>query len=272
MRPRVHRGFTYAVMRAWATVVQLDLQVASVIGDIQAGRPVVYTTFLAYDEVAHHSGIERADTLATLRQVDHAIARIAAVAAVAARPYELVVLSDHGQTQGATFLQRYGETLEALVARACGTDVDAVAASDSGEDEARGRLGAALTEASGAKGAGGRAVRAATRGRTVDGEVRMEQEADEGEGLAGDRGHGLRLPRPHQLPAPAGPRDARGHRRALAGAAPGAARASGHRLRARPPRESALATVSCPPPDLLRRSSAAARAVLTCHGPRESAG
>jgi len=40
VRPRVHRGFTYAVMRAWATVVQLDLQVASVIGDIQAGRPV----------------------------------------------------------------------------------------------------------------------------------------------------------------------------------------------------------------------------------------
>jgi Type I phosphodiesterase / nucleotide pyrophosphatase len=179
VRPRVHRGFTYAVMRAWATVVQLDLQVESVIGDIHAGRPVVYTTFLAYDEVAHHSGIERPDTLATLRQVDRAVARIAAVAAAARRPYELVVLSDHGQTQGATFLQRYGETLEALVARACETHVDAVAASDSGEDEARGRLGAALTEAAGAPGAGGRAVRAATRRRTVDGEVRLDERGDE---------------------------------------------------------------------------------------------
>jgi hypothetical protein len=75
----------YAVMRAWATVVQLDLQLASVIGDVQAGRPVVSTTFLAYDEVAHHSGIERPDTLATLRQVDRAVARIAAVAAGDAR-------------------------------------------------------------------------------------------------------------------------------------------------------------------------------------------
>ena len=170
-------------MRAWATVVQLDLQVASVIGDVQAGRPVVYTTFLAYDEVAHHSGIERPDTLATLRQVDRAIARIAAVAAAAPRPYELVVLSDHGQTQGATFLQRYGETLEALVTRECAADPESVEASGSGEDEARGRLGAALTEAGGAEGARGRVVRAATRGRTVDGEVRMEPRDEDGDGL-----------------------------------------------------------------------------------------
>jgi uncharacterized membrane protein YvlD (DUF360 family) len=183
VRPRVHRGMSYAVMRAWATVVQLDLQVASVVGDIQAGRPVVYTTFLAYDEVAHHSGIERPDTLATLRQVDRAIARIAAVAAAAPRPYEVVVLSDHGQTQGATFLQRYGETLESLVTRACGADRKAVAASASGEDEARGRIGAALTEAGAAAGAGAGAVRAVTRRRTVEGEVRMEKALEPGDGL-----------------------------------------------------------------------------------------
>ena len=65
-------------MRAWATVVQRDLQVAAVVGDVLAGRPVVYTTFLAYDEVAHHSGIERADALAVLRDLDRQIARIAA--------------------------------------------------------------------------------------------------------------------------------------------------------------------------------------------------
>ena len=43
-------------MRAYATVIQLDLQVAAVTADVLAGRPVIYTTFLAYDEVAHHSG------------------------------------------------------------------------------------------------------------------------------------------------------------------------------------------------------------------------
>jgi uncharacterized membrane protein YvlD (DUF360 family) len=183
VRPRVHRGFVYAGMRAWGTVVQLDLQVEAVIGDVQAGRPVVYSTFLAYDEVAHHSGLERSDTLATLRRVDRVIARIAAVATVARRPYELVVLSDHGQTQGATFLQRYGETLEALVTRACDADPRTVEASASGQDEARGRLGAALTEASAGDGAGAHVVRVATRGRTVDGEVRVgEDRPAEGEG------------------------------------------------------------------------------------------
>ena len=73
-----------------------------------SGRPVIYTTFLAYDEVAHHSGIERADTLAVLAKVDRQIGRIDAAADDAPRPYRLVVLADHGQSQGATFLQRYG--------------------------------------------------------------------------------------------------------------------------------------------------------------------
>ena len=91
---------------------------------------MVYTTFLAYDEVAHHSGIERADALAVLRRLDRRIERLAKVAADGPRPYEVVVLSDHGQTQGTTFLDRYGETLEAVVGRACA--VDDVATADSG--------------------------------------------------------------------------------------------------------------------------------------------
>jgi uncharacterized membrane protein YvlD (DUF360 family) len=115
IQPRVHRGVSYALMRAWATVVQRDLQVDSVIADMYAGRPVAYTTFLAYDEVAHHSGIERPETLATLRQVDRQLRRITTAGLRAPREYRLVVLSDHGQSQGATFLDRYGTSLEQLV-------------------------------------------------------------------------------------------------------------------------------------------------------------
>ncbi|HEY6887577.1 MAG TPA: alkaline phosphatase family protein, partial [Solirubrobacter sp.] len=117
VRPRIKRDWKYALVRSYATVIQLDLQVAAVTADVLAGRPVVYTTFLAYDEVAHHSGIERPDTLAVLRKVDQAIDRIAAAVEHAPRPYELIVLSDHGQSQGATFRQRYGEGLEDIVAR-----------------------------------------------------------------------------------------------------------------------------------------------------------
>ena len=102
VRPRIDRDRKYALVRAWATVVQLDLQVAAVVGDMLAGRPVVYTTFLAYDEVAHHSGIERAGharRAAPGRPPDRADRRRRL--ADAPRPYRLVVLSDHGQSQGA---------------------------------------------------------------------------------------------------------------------------------------------------------------------------
>src|SRR3954451_14900092 len=50
VQPRIHRGWKYALVRAWATVIQRDLQVESVLGDLVVGRPVLYTTFLAYDE------------------------------------------------------------------------------------------------------------------------------------------------------------------------------------------------------------------------------
>jgi len=158
VRPRIKRGVSYAFVRAYATIVQLDLQVAAVTADVLAGRPVVYTTFLAYDEVAHHSGVERPDTLATLRRVDRAIARIAGAVEHAPRPYELVVLSDHGQSQGATFLQRYGETLEALVQRHAGGA--AVHAEVGGGEEGRAQAGAGLTELAARPTVTGRAAKA----------------------------------------------------------------------------------------------------------------
>jgi hypothetical protein len=122
IRPRIKRSFSYALVRSWGTVIQRDLQVAAVIGDLYAGRPVGYTTFLAYDEVAHHSGVERVDALAVLRRLDRQLARIESAAQDASRPYHLVVLSDHGQSQGATFLDRYGESLEELVAKTCAAE------------------------------------------------------------------------------------------------------------------------------------------------------
>jgi uncharacterized membrane protein YvlD (DUF360 family) len=171
VQPRIPRPRVYALVRAWATVVQRDLQVSAVVGDMLAGRPVVYSTFLAYDEVAHHSGIERHDTLAVLRQVDRQIARVQMAIPDAPRPYELVVLSDHGQSQGATFADRYGVTLEDLVRSAC--EADEVEGHAGGEDEALAYLGAGLTEVAGDDTAAGRAVNTATRERRAGGAVTL---------------------------------------------------------------------------------------------------
>jgi uncharacterized membrane protein YvlD (DUF360 family) len=171
VQPRIPRPRMYALVRAWATVVQRDLQVSAVVADMLAGRPVVYSTFLAYDEVAHHSGIERHDTLAVLRQVDRQIARVQMAIADAPRPYELVVLSDHGQSQGATFADRYGLTLEDLVHSAC--EADEVEGHAGGEDEALAYLGAGLTEVAADDNAAGRAVDTATRERRAGGAVTL---------------------------------------------------------------------------------------------------
>jgi uncharacterized membrane protein YvlD (DUF360 family) len=117
VRPRGHRGGAYALIRGFMCVIVRDLVVFGVLTDMMRGRPAVYATFASYDEVAHHSGLERADTLEALRKLDQQFDRIARARRFAARPYEIVVLSDHGQTQGATFKQRHGYGLDELVER-----------------------------------------------------------------------------------------------------------------------------------------------------------
>ena len=114
MRPRGHRGGIYPFLRGAMCVVVRDLIVYGVLSDMMRGRPAVYATFSSYDEVAHHSGLERADTLEALRKLDQQFGRIDRARRYAPRPYEIVVLSDHGQTQGATFKQRNGYALDDL--------------------------------------------------------------------------------------------------------------------------------------------------------------
>jgi uncharacterized membrane protein YvlD (DUF360 family) len=176
VQPRIHRGWEYAVVRSYATVVQLDLQVASVTSDLLAGRPVVYTTFLAYDEVAHHSGVERPDALTVLRRVDDAIGRIAAAVQYAPRPYRIVVLSDHGQSQGATFLQRFGERLEDVVARHANGQVRA---EEARSDEGSSSLRAGVSELASRDTAAGHAVRTAAGKRLEEPEPEPEGELPE---------------------------------------------------------------------------------------------
>nr|WP_225957299.1 phage holin family protein [Amycolatopsis lexingtonensis] len=125
--PRVPRGGWYPLARPGTTVIARDVVVSAVLGDMLAGRPVVYADFLGYDEVAHHSGIERFDTLSVLRSIDQQIARLHRASRLAPRRYHVVALSDHGQTQGQAFSQRFGETIEAYIGRLCGGSPSALA-------------------------------------------------------------------------------------------------------------------------------------------------
>ncbi len=146
VRPRGHRGGLYPFIRAAMCVIVRDLIVFGVLQDMMRGRPAIYATFSSYDEVAHHSGLERTDTLEALRKLDQQFGRIDRARRFAPRPYEIVVLSDHGQTQGATFKQRNGYGLDDLVQRSLAAgEVTEFA----GGDEQSAMVGLALGEATG---------------------------------------------------------------------------------------------------------------------------
>jgi uncharacterized membrane protein YvlD (DUF360 family) len=146
VRPRGHRGGIYPLMRGALCVFVRDLIVFGVLQDMMKGRPAIYATFSSYDEVAHHSGLERSDTLEALRKLDQQFSRIDHARGFASRPYAIVVLSDHGQTQGGTFKQRNGYGLEELVERSLSRgSVGGV----SGGDEQSSMVGHALGEATG---------------------------------------------------------------------------------------------------------------------------
>ncbi|OLR92425.1 phage holin family protein [Actinokineospora bangkokensis] len=156
--PRVGRGGLYPFARAGTTVIARDLVVSALIGDMLEGRPVVYADFLGYDEVAHHTGVERFDALAVLRSIDQQIGRLHRAARLAPRRYHLVVLSDHGVTQGEAFTHRFGESIEQLVGRLCGAQPPRARRKRS---PAEGwQLGATIAEASTGAGPIARALRA----------------------------------------------------------------------------------------------------------------
>ena len=177
-RPRVTRGGLYPFIRAGTTSLLRELNTFTVAGDMMRGVPAVYTTYLAYDEVAHHSGIARGDTMRVLRDVDRDIGRLAAVATSdAPRPYHLIVLSDHGQSQGATFRQIHGQTLrqfvEATICRVPGDHAVVTITGGSDTDEGVQTLSALLTDVLAHDQKARPVVQRALRSKIAEGEVRL---------------------------------------------------------------------------------------------------
>ncbi len=114
--PRLKKGFVYLFVRPGANVFMREVTTLSIVGDVIAGHAdVLYATYYGYDEIAHHNGIKDRDVFTALRQLDKQFKRIESACKFASRDYVHVILSDHGQTNGATFKQRYGYTLETLV-------------------------------------------------------------------------------------------------------------------------------------------------------------
>lgn len=113
--PRVRRGGVFVLLRGLTTVVLRDLNVSIVSEHMARGAPVIFVDFVDYDEVAHHAGPSRPESMRTLESLDRVIEFFEELSAEVRRDYELVVVSDHGQAQGMTFKQLTGSTLTETV-------------------------------------------------------------------------------------------------------------------------------------------------------------
>ena len=135
VRPRIKRGIVYIPTRAATNVFMREINTSTLIGDMMVGDiDVAYSTYLGYDEIAHHSGVRDSDAWFALREMDKQIKHLTDANKYCPRDYQFVIQSDHGQTNGATFTQRYGETFEDFVKSLLPEDMSVFAKMNSNED------------------------------------------------------------------------------------------------------------------------------------------
>jgi uncharacterized membrane protein YvlD (DUF360 family) len=179
VQPRIDRHFPYPIVRAATVAFLPPISVYLVIQKMFEGVDTAYTTLVSYDEVAHHSGVTRPDALRILEEVDQQIEWVNKARQSVKRPYEIIVLSDHGQSQGATFKQRYGKTVSDLVSELTRSTqgADTVVDTSTG-DEGLQYLGLLLAQASSGDSLRAKMLNSAVKKRSSDGFVKMGEEAN----------------------------------------------------------------------------------------------
>ena len=116
-RPRLRFKARRAAMRAVANAFLRELSFFWLKQDMVRGVPVIYSNFVGYDEVAHYAGPDTVEAQLTLSAFDRKL-RILGRRARGQAPirYDIVLMSDHGQTPSVPFRLLYGKTLEETLA------------------------------------------------------------------------------------------------------------------------------------------------------------
>ena len=113
-----HAEGIFPFLRIFTNVVVRELQTIAILLDVYLGVPVIYSTFMQYDELAHHFGSTSRFALSDLRRTDARIGEIERMAqAAGGRGYDLVVLSDHGMTPSVSYRVKFRESLGTTVQR-----------------------------------------------------------------------------------------------------------------------------------------------------------
>ncbi|HEX2722198.1 MAG TPA: alkaline phosphatase family protein [Gemmatimonadaceae bacterium] len=113
-----HSEGIFPFIRILSNVIIRELQTMAILLDVYLGVPVIYSTFMQYDELAHHFGPSSKQALSDLRRTDARISEIWRMARMAGgRQYDLVILSDHGMTPAESYRVKFGESLGVTVER-----------------------------------------------------------------------------------------------------------------------------------------------------------
>src|SRR5262245_29215455 len=115
---RTHSEGIFPLIRILSNVVVRELQTMAILLHVYLGVPVIYSTFMQYDELAHHFGPSSFQALRDLRRTDARIREIRRmIEHLGGREYDLVILSDHGMTPASSYRVRFGETFGTTIAR-----------------------------------------------------------------------------------------------------------------------------------------------------------
>ncbi|HEU4563011.1 MAG TPA: alkaline phosphatase family protein [Gemmatimonadaceae bacterium] len=113
-----HAEGIFPFVRILSNVVVRELQTLAILLDIYLGVPVIYSTYMQYDELAHHFGPSSRQALSDLRRTDARIRELRRMIRwTDSRGYDLVILSDHGMTPAVSYRVRFRESLGATISR-----------------------------------------------------------------------------------------------------------------------------------------------------------
>lgn len=144
-QPRIRRTFLFALERALSVVFLREVTTHIILEDMFAGFNTIYATFIGYDVVSHHTGINSPAALSVLRGLDKQIQRIVKANQLVPSSYSILLISDHGQSQGVPFQKLFGLRFEQLLEKYIRNDLSVVSAGSS--KEVKGYINSLLQEA-----------------------------------------------------------------------------------------------------------------------------
>jgi len=139
VQPRIPRKGGYVLLRGITNVLLRKLNLSLVAEEMASGSPLIFVDFVDYDEIAHHAGPERPESMRAIEGLDGVLGALEEVARSVRTRYDLVLLSDHGQSLGAPFSQLAGcsfpDHVSALM-RSDGSEAAVLTTTGGGEERA----------------------------------------------------------------------------------------------------------------------------------------